>query len=71
MSSLPGSRSPVALVAVLVVPADTPTATYLRWLALVARMVHHDTTVEAVRLAQTPGEAHAALVGAVRAEGRA
>lgn len=66
-----GADGPTVLVAVLVVPADTPTATYLRWLALVARMVHHDTTVEAVRLAQTPGEAHAALVGAVRAEGRA
>ncbi|WP_412060274.1 cation:proton antiporter [Rubrivirga sp. IMCC45206] len=64
-----GADGPTVLVAVLVVPAGTPTATYLRWLALVARMVCDDATLDAVRRASTPADARDALVASIQTEG--
>ena len=49
----------------LVVPERVPSRRYLGWLALVARMLRDDATVEAVRQAEAPGQAHAALLGAL------
>ena len=63
---VPGATGPLYVVAVLAAPAAVPSATYLRWLALVARMLRQDETVEAVRQAETPGEARAALLEALQ-----
>ena len=62
---VPGASGPLYVVAVLAAPPAVPSATYLRWLALVARMLRHDETVEAVRQSGTPGEARAALLAAL------
>lgn len=63
--ALPGASGPVHIVLLLVVPDRVPSRQYLGWLALVARMVRADATVEAVRLAETPEEARAALLAAL------
>ncbi len=63
---LAGGSAPLHVVAVLAAPARVPSATYLRWLALVARMLRDDATVEAVRQAETPGQARAALLAALQ-----
>ena len=62
---VPGPAGPLHVVAVLAAPAGVPSATYLRWLALVARMLRRDGTVEAVRQSGTPEEARAALLAAL------
>ena len=62
---VPGPAGPLHVVAVLAAPAGVTSATYLRWLALVARMLRHDDTVDAVRQSGTPEEARAALLAAL------
>ena len=64
--AVPGATGPVHLVVVLAVPEEVPSRLYLGWLALVARMVQHDATVEAVRWAATAEEVRDALVEALR-----
>lgn len=63
--ALPGASGPVWVVLALVVPSRVPSRRYLGWLALVARMLRDDATVEAVRGASTPEEARAALLAAL------
>ena len=63
---LAGASAPLHVVAVLAAPARVPSATYLRWLALVARMLRDDATVEAVRQSETPEQARAALLAALQ-----
>ena len=62
---VPGTTGPLHAVAVLAAPAEAPSATYLRWLALVARMLRDGETVEAVRWAETPVAARDALLAAL------
>ena len=69
--AVPGVAGPVHVVVALVVPDRVPSRRYLGWLALVARMLHDDATVEAVRVAATPARAHAAILGALREEAEA
>ncbi len=64
--AMPGASGPVHVVLALVVPERVPSRRYLGWLALVARMLRDDATVEAVRQAEAPAEAHAALLEALR-----
>ena len=59
-----GAAGAVFVVAVLAVPARASSGAYLRWLALVARMLRADATLEALRSAGTPDAAWAALVSA-------
>ena len=68
---MPGASGPVHVVLALVVPERVPSRRYLGWLALVARMLRDDATVEAVRQAEAPGQAHAALLGALRTDAEA
>ena len=69
--AMPGASGPVHVVLALVVPERVPSRRYLGWLALVARMLRDDATVEAVRQAEAPGQAHAALLGALRTDAEA
>ena len=57
--------TPLHVLAVLAAPPGVPSATALRWLALVARMLRDDATVQALRRADTASEAHAALLAAL------
>ena len=66
--ALPDAAGPVHVVAVLAAPERVPSGAYLGWLALVARMLRDDATVEAVRRAETAGEARAALLAALHAD---
>ncbi|PAP78175.1 cation:proton antiporter [Rubrivirga marina] len=63
--TMPGASGPVHVVLALVVPDRVPSRRYLGWLSLVARMLRDDATVDAVREAETPGEARAALLAAL------
>ena len=67
--ALPGTGAAVHVVAVLAAPGRVRSETYLGWLALVARMLRDDATVEAVRWAETADGAHGALLGALHAGG--
>ena len=61
-----GSASgPVYVVASLVAPLAEASGTYLGWLALVARMLHAEATVEALRTAPTPEAVRSVLLGAL------
>ena len=53
------------VLAVLAAPPGASSGTYLRWLALVARMLRADATVDAVRQSETADRAHAALLAAL------
>jgi mannitol/fructose-specific phosphotransferase system IIA component (Ntr-type)/nucleotide-binding universal stress UspA family protein len=60
--AVPGASGAVFVVAVLTVPERVPSATYLRWLALVARMLRDDVTLETLRRAETPEAARSILL---------
>ena len=51
---IPGTSGPVHLILGLVAPGAVPSATYLGWLAHIARIVQDDATVEAIRSARSP-----------------
>ena len=61
-----GVSAPLDLAVRLGVPAGTPSATTLGWLALVARLLGDDAAVEAARAARTEPEMVAALRDAAR-----
>ncbi len=65
--TVPGGSGPIYVVAVLVVPERVPSRRYLGWLALVARMLKDDATVEALRQSATPEAARATLLAALHA----
>ena len=64
---VPGASGPVWVLLALVVPERVPSGRYLGWLALLARMLHDEATVEAVRRSATPEEARAAFLAALHA----
>lgn len=60
--AVPGTSGAVFVVAALAAPERVPSATYLGWLALVARMLRDDETLEALRGAETPEVARTILL---------
>jgi mannitol/fructose-specific phosphotransferase system IIA component (Ntr-type) len=62
--AVPGASGAVFVIATLAVPLRVPSATYLGWLSLVARMLLNDSTLETLRRVETPEDAWAALLGA-------
>jgi len=65
--TVPGGSGPVHVIVLLVVPERVPSRRYLGWLALVARMLKDDATVEALRQSATPEAALASLLAALHA----
>ena len=62
-AALPGAGQPARVLLVLLAPASMDPEAYLRHLAVTARLVRSEATVEALLAAVSPGEAHAVLFG--------
>ena len=62
---IPGSE-PVFVLAVLAVPEHVPSATYLGWLALIARAFRADDMLEALKNAETPEAVRTVLLNRFR-----
>ena len=65
-AALPGAGQPARVLLVLLAPASMDPEAYLRHLAVTARLVRSEATVEALLAAASPDEAHAVLFGTLR-----
>lgn len=65
---LPHTGQPAHVLLVLLAPEAMAPEPYLRHLAVTARLVRAEATVEALLVADTPEEAHAVLLGALRGD---
>ena len=65
-TALPGASRPARVLVVLLAPASMDPGAYLRSLAVTARLVRSEATVEALVEAVSPGEAQAVLLGTLR-----
>ena len=59
---LRGAEGAVSVVVCFAAPSRVPSETYLGWLALIARMLHDDATLDALREAESPEDARATLL---------
>ncbi|OZC04406.1 cation:proton antiporter [Rubricoccus marinus] len=66
--SVPGASGAVHVVVMFVAPLEAASPAYLGWLALLARTLHADATVEALRSAPTPEAAIDALLLAAHSD---
>ena len=65
-AAFPHAGQPARVLLVLLAPASMEPDAYLRHLAVTARLVRSEATVEALLAADSPGAAHAVLFGTLR-----